>query len=750
MTTARARRDAGREAARRSPGSAGAGAVEWRFWLAQCCCALLAIALRAWHLDHGLPDFSEEAFPLRHALELWSRSPGQWDLNPHWFAYPSLSVYLHALVQLVHSTSKGLAAPADFVLWATTAPRELVLSARWISVCADAITVVLVGRCLRPHGMAAALLGMLITACAAPLITSSRLIYADSLLAMFCVAAVGAMQAAVVRGSRGWLVVSAVMSGLAVGTKYPGALLFVPLAVVAVSRPPRVRRLGLVVAVVVLVFLATTPYVLVSWPEFIRDTIQMSETTTSGTLGHVSGASLGYYGRLVMWALGVPALGLAVAGLFWVVRRRSSLESWIPWIAFVCLFGPVAATPVEAERYALPSVAIAAILVGNGFGLVKTQLGTTGKRWIAIALACLCLVQPIRAGALAAASGGATTTQEALRWCTEHLRPDDLILSEAYGPALLSARQKAQMTASQTFQLASADAQANYLRLPSHHVVWLPLLVGGRMRVPLGPEAQPTDVYPHAVDWNAATYDVRLLEGVQYLILTSPVRSRFAADTARFARQARFYEQVESWADTVIRFEPNDRVSGPTIEILRLGSTVQAQLARMGPLDSLWWASPVPAAFREQAERASPVRTTRADGELPVWVLAMRPAYRQHYEPFVLMLAEGHLEKGAAHSAKSLCDGVLRVDPENLDAARMFVQACFTSRDWQGAPARLQAVREAMQLVGAGSPDLELAYAEALIRTGGQRSAHSVLDSLARHGDEQTKRMAAAMRTRAE
>ena len=107
----------------------------------------------------------------------------------------------------------------------------------------------------------------------------------------------------------------------------------------------------------------------------------------------------------------------------------------------------------------------------------------------------------------------------------------------------------------------SAEAQANYLKLPSYRVAWMPLLVGGRMRVPLGPTSQPTDVYPHAVDWNAATYDVRLLEGLQYLILTSPVRSRFTADTVRFARQARFYEQAMAWADTriplVIRGRPS-------------------------------------------------------------------------------------------------------------------------------------------------------------------------------------------------
>src|SRR5262245_41588717 len=57
------------------------------------------VVLRLWRLTLGLPDFLEEAIPLRLALGMRDVASGAVDWNPHHFNYPSLAVYLHFLVQ---------------------------------------------------------------------------------------------------------------------------------------------------------------------------------------------------------------------------------------------------------------------------------------------------------------------------------------------------------------------------------------------------------------------------------------------------------------------------------------------------------------------------------------------------------------------------------------------------------------------------------------------------------------------------
>src|SRR5262249_54864596 len=59
----------------------------------------LAVGLRLWRIATGLPDFLEEAIPFRLALGMRDAASGRIDWNPHYFNYPSLSIYLHFVVQ---------------------------------------------------------------------------------------------------------------------------------------------------------------------------------------------------------------------------------------------------------------------------------------------------------------------------------------------------------------------------------------------------------------------------------------------------------------------------------------------------------------------------------------------------------------------------------------------------------------------------------------------------------------------------
>src|SRR5215831_9482231 len=95
--------------------------------------ALLAVAaaLRVLHLTWGLPSLIEEAMPLRVALAMIDPATGRVNPDPHFFNYPSLSIYLHlAGAQLVYAIGHLLGtyrSYADFLLSFDIDPSPVVI-----------------------------------------------------------------------------------------------------------------------------------------------------------------------------------------------------------------------------------------------------------------------------------------------------------------------------------------------------------------------------------------------------------------------------------------------------------------------------------------------------------------------------------------------------------------------------------------------------------------------------------------------
>src|SRR5207244_5897414 len=83
------------------PSPAARGAAQGRVPLVVCSAiALAALALRLHGIGWGLPEVFEEAYPFKAAWEMWGWGPQRGlDLNPHFFKYPSLTLYLQFLVQ---------------------------------------------------------------------------------------------------------------------------------------------------------------------------------------------------------------------------------------------------------------------------------------------------------------------------------------------------------------------------------------------------------------------------------------------------------------------------------------------------------------------------------------------------------------------------------------------------------------------------------------------------------------------------
>jgi len=421
------------------------------------------------------------------------------------------------------------------------------------------------------------------------------------------------------------------------------------------------------------------------------------------------------------------------------------------WLTGIVTFVPVALVPVLAERYLVLSIAIGACLAAAGLAHIARRLRLPSRRWSLAALGIIVLAQPAWEGVAAARLGRSTTQLEASRWCQAHVGDRELILSEAYGPALMGHRRKTEMMSSSLFLTAGPEVRARYASLPAYHLVWLPLLIGGYASIHLPVAGSPAvEVYRHAVDWNAAAYDLRLLRGIDYVITTGAVRGRFEADAARFGEQARFYAALDSLAAPVAVLAPDHDIEGPRITIYKLTPRLGEAISARGPLDSLWWARTIPDAYKTTSEAS--LRGSAPDAGfvpgLPLWVEPLRQAYQQRYGPFASDLTASLIELGDLEPARELAIASLTIVPEDAGAARSYVQACRGLGNWSGAGPVLERAMRALMRQGGVPPDIQLGYAESLVEAGDVARGQRLLDILAANGDPAVSSAARALRSR--
>lgn len=430
--------------------------------------AMVALALRGWHVGHGLPDFTEEAFVFRRALDMWSAAGGTLDLNPQSFVYPSLTIYLHLAVQHLVYVLGPFDRPADFLLQMLMDPSAAVIAARCVGIAADVVTLVTVGLIGRRFGPLASVFAMGIVAFATTMIATSRLLFTDSMMAALAVLTVHRILVYVESTRRRHLLLAGVLLGLATGAKYPAVLLLLPLAFAVWRSRMRwnaMRELGIAAGVAGVTFILTTPYLLVSGAAFVRDAVFLGDVT-SGGLGKPAGTGIAYYlshfSRNVSW-IGCVLFAWAVM----VAARHRDSRLVILLLAWLVMLAPVAVSAVEAERYLVPVVAFGAALVGAGAEAILRILrwNRPSRVWriVVVMVLLLGVLGQVGPQGIRTAAGGSSTTQiEARIWCESYLRDDELLLSEVNGPHLLTYGRRAQVEASEAFQLASPSLQAAY------------------------------------------------------------------------------------------------------------------------------------------------------------------------------------------------------------------------------------------------------------------------------------------------
>jgi 4-amino-4-deoxy-L-arabinose transferase-like glycosyltransferase len=295
----------------------------------------LAAALRLVGIQYGLPFALLNPDEQSIVPRAWRMVHGG-GLDPHWFDYPTLVMYVLAPFQAWQGSPSYLAARLVIVGLAVAG----VAAAWWL------------GR--RAYGQTAGAVAAAFTAVETTHVAYSHTAVTDVPLTL----GVATCLALCVAGRLEW---AGVAAGLAASAKYPGVFLVVPIVVAGWGRWRRVALSG---ALALVAFLATSPFVAVHPLQAWADASRVQRLARRGWLGfeHDHWAGIAFSSRL--WHGIGPALLVAVLGLVIALARRSRTD--LVLAAFVLVyFVDLLTIRAHFDRYVLPLVPALGALAGR-------------------------------------------------------------------------------------------------------------------------------------------------------------------------------------------------------------------------------------------------------------------------------------------------------------------------------------------------------------------------------------------------
>jgi 4-amino-4-deoxy-L-arabinose transferase-like glycosyltransferase len=306
----------------------------------------VAAALRLVGIEYGLP-FGNLLDPDEQSIvpRAWAIVHGG-GLDPHWFDYPSLLLYVLAPFQAWQDEPSYLTARLVIVAFGAGG----VAAAWWLGRAA--------------YGRAAGLVAAAVVAVETIGVAYSHTAVTDVPMT----ALVTVSLALAVTGRLEW---AGLAAGLAASAKYPAVFLLAPLVVAGWGQW---RRLAVSAGLAVLAFLAGSPFVLVHPHQAWSDASRVQRLARDGWLGfeHDSWALFSFTGKL--WAGFGPVLVISLVGLVLALRRRSRTDLILA--AFVLVYlADLLTIRAHFDRYVLPLVPPLAVLAGRQRALAPLTLG---------------------------------------------------------------------------------------------------------------------------------------------------------------------------------------------------------------------------------------------------------------------------------------------------------------------------------------------------------------------------------------
>ena len=296
---------------------------------------VLAAALRLVGVRYGLPYPFLNPDEANLVPRAWAIGHGH-GLDPRWYDYPSLLMYLQAPFEaFAHAPSYGVARGLAVVLGLAG-----VAAAWWLGIVS--------------YGRRAAIVGAATVAVATTHVAYSRMAVTDVALTLGVTCALALM----LSGRLEW---AGLAVGLAAATKYPGAIAIVPLVAAGWGEWRRLARAGGLVAVG---FVVAAPFVLIHGRTAWRSISHVNRLARAGWLGfeHDPATPFAYLDRL--WQGVGPLLVLALVGLAVALwrRRRADLVLASFAIAYWLTLMPQRA---HFDRYVLPLVPVVGVLAAR-------------------------------------------------------------------------------------------------------------------------------------------------------------------------------------------------------------------------------------------------------------------------------------------------------------------------------------------------------------------------------------------------
>ncbi len=353
----------------------------------------LAAALRLVGIEYGLP------FPLLNPDE-GNIVPRAWrivhggGLDPDWFDYPTLVLYLLAPVQRLAQAPAYLEARLAIVALGLGA----VAATWWL------------GR--RAYGVVAGAVGAACLAVETTHVAYSHVAVTDVPLTLGVAAALALMVG-------GRLELAGIVTGLAMSAKYPGVWLLAPLVAAGWAQWWRLARCGVLA---LLAFLATSPYVLVDLGQAAGDASRVQRRAREGWLGFENDhfRPIAFLDRL--WEGLGPALVVAGIGLVAALARRSTADRVLAIFVLV-YFLQLMTLGAHFDRYVLPLVPALGVLAGRVRALAPVTL--------------LLLVVPLTWAVRDDRELTKTDTRlAALAWIDEHVPADATVAVDPSTPPL--------------------------------------------------------------------------------------------------------------------------------------------------------------------------------------------------------------------------------------------------------------------------------------------------------------------------
>jgi hypothetical protein len=420
----------------------------WRNLLPGLAVLLAALAVRLPALTAGLPymGYVDEGHVLHHVSYLLERRT--WE--PDTYSYPSLPFYLVAGAARAwspvyasrhgHPLREDLS-PSPPLFYDLLEPCDLIVIGRLVTLSFSLGIVALTGLLVRRlAGPGAGLFAAWLAALTPSLVARSAVVNVNPMAAFFCLAALlFAERARTGESPRRDAILAGLMAGLAGASKYPAALVCLPVALSVLlapaAWPERLRRLLLAGGAAILAALAAMPALVLRTQAVLQGLRTMDHVYGIQEMGS-------YWDQAIRRAepslslrhpeIGIVLLILAATGLLVGLRERRWSGAAAAWLLFGIATGLlVAPYKFRAFRNLLPLVplacASAALLYAWARERTSSRPFRTGLDLAAFAIP-LALFAPALWDYGRQQWGLVDSREEAVRWLAGRVTGDDRVL----------------------------------------------------------------------------------------------------------------------------------------------------------------------------------------------------------------------------------------------------------------------------------------------------------------------------------